>query len=105
MTTSMYCLYVGFDYTYIDINALVKKWAAEFKSGRDSLEDDSCQRRPLTITITTQKTIAKIHDIVMADRRVMEYNTATELGISASMPSSTTNVICPSCQYVVSQNS
>ena len=21
MTTSMYCLYVGFDYTYIDINA------------------------------------------------------------------------------------
>ena len=23
MTTSMYCLYVGFDYTYIDINALV----------------------------------------------------------------------------------
>ena len=23
ITTSMYCLYVGFDYTYIDINALV----------------------------------------------------------------------------------
>ena len=22
MTTSMYCLYVGFDYTHIDINAL-----------------------------------------------------------------------------------
>ena len=22
MTTSMYCLYVGFDYTYIDVNAL-----------------------------------------------------------------------------------
>ena len=24
MTTSMYCLYVGFDYTYIDINALTQ---------------------------------------------------------------------------------
>ena len=24
MTTSMYCLYVGFDYTYIDVNALCK---------------------------------------------------------------------------------
>ena len=24
MTTSMYCLYVGFDYTYIDINTLVQ---------------------------------------------------------------------------------
>ena len=22
MTTSMYCLYIGFDYTYIDINSL-----------------------------------------------------------------------------------
>ena len=28
MTTSMYCLYVGFDYTYIDMNALAQgiKW-------------------------------------------------------------------------------
>ena len=24
MTTSMYCLYVGFDYTYTDINALTQ---------------------------------------------------------------------------------
>ena len=24
MTTSMYCLYVGFDYTYIDVNALAQ---------------------------------------------------------------------------------
>ena len=24
MTTSMYCLYVGFDYTYIDINTLAQ---------------------------------------------------------------------------------
>ena len=25
MTTSMYCVYVGFDYTYIDINALAQE--------------------------------------------------------------------------------
>ena len=24
MTTSMYCLYIGFDYTYIDVNALAQ---------------------------------------------------------------------------------
>ena len=25
MTISMYCMYVGFDYTYIDINALEQR--------------------------------------------------------------------------------
>ena len=33
MTTSMYCLYVGVDYTYIDVNALAQGiksfWAAQ----------------------------------------------------------------------------
>ena len=29
MTTSMYCLYVGFDYTYIDINTL-EQWIKSF---------------------------------------------------------------------------
>ena len=59
---------------------MVKKWDAEFKCGRESLEDDPRKRRP--VTVTTQETIAKIHDIIMADRRVTEYYTATELGIS-----------------------
>ena len=57
----------------------MKKWDAEFKLGRDSLEDDPRQRKP--VTVTTQETIAKIHDIIMADRRVTEYYVATELGI------------------------
>ena len=42
-------------------------------------------RRPLSersVTITTQETIAKIHDISMTDRRVTERYIATELGIS-----------------------
>ena len=59
---------------------MVKKCDVEFKRGRESLEDDPRRRRPLTMP--TQETIAKIHDIVMADRRVTEYYIATELGIS-----------------------
>ena len=55
-------------------------WPAEFKHDRESLEDDPVKRRP--VTVTTQETIAKIHDIIMADRRVMEHYIATELGIS-----------------------
>ena len=47
--------------------SMVKKWDVEFKRGRDSLEDDPHQRR--LVTVTTQETIAKIHDITMADRR------------------------------------
>ena len=46
--------------------SMVKKWDAEFKCGRDILEDNPCRRRP--VTNTTQKTIAKIHVIIMADR-------------------------------------
>ena len=60
--------------------SMVKKWAAEFKRGRESLEDDPRQRRP--VTVTTQDTIAKIHDTIMADRRVTKYDIVTELGIS-----------------------
>ena len=58
----------------------VKKWVAKFKHGRDSLDDDPHQRRP--VTVTTQETIAKIRDIIMADRRVTEYYISNELGIS-----------------------
>ncbi|XP_041364231.1 histone-lysine N-methyltransferase SETMAR-like [Gigantopelta aegis] len=60
--------------------SMVKKWAAEFKRGSESLEDNPRPGRP--VTVTTQETIAKIHDIIMADRRVTERYIATELGIS-----------------------
>ena len=60
-----------------------KKWDVEFKRGRDSLEDDSRQRMP--VTVTTQETIAKIHDIIMEDRRVTEYYTAIVLGTSQDL--------------------
>ena len=40
----------------------VKKWAAEFKRGRESLEDDPRSGRPSTIT--TQENIDRIHQMV-----------------------------------------
>ena len=39
--------------------SFVVKWAAEFKHGWESLEDDPRARRP--VTVTTQETITKIH--------------------------------------------
>ena len=59
--------------------SMVKKWNAEFKHDRESLEDDPCLRR--SVTVITLETIAKIHDIIMADRRVTEEHfIASELG-------------------------
>ena len=60
--------------------SMAKTWYAEFKRGRESLEDYPHPRRP--VTVTTQETNAKIRDIIMADRRVTKHYIATELGIS-----------------------
>ena len=70
-----------------------KKWNAEFKQA-GSLEDDPHWRRP--ITIMTQETVAKIRDVIMADRRVTEYYIATELGISDVQGVST---LCPKAPW------
>ena len=48
---------------------MVEKWDAEFKRDRDSLDEPPLEKA----TVTTQETIANIHDIIMADRRVTEY--------------------------------
>ena len=57
------------------LQSMAMKWDAKFRRGRDSLEDDPRQRTP--VIVTTQETIATIRD-----RRVTEYYSATELGIS-----------------------
>ncbi len=60
--------------------SMVKKWAAEFKRGRESLEDDPRSGRP--VTVTTQEVIDKIHDMISADQRITQRCIATKLGIS-----------------------
>ena len=72
------------DYTVLTLRGdatsynIVKKWDAEFKRDRVSLEDEPRRRRP--VTVTTQETIANINDIITSNRRVMEYCIPTELG-------------------------
>ena len=60
--------------------ATVKRWAALFKMGRESLEDDDRCGRPLTAT--TEENISHVHRIVMGDRRVTVNEIATSVGIS-----------------------
>ena len=59
--------------------SIVKKWAADIKRGRDSLEDDRRHGRPATVT---NQEIIKIHDMLLTDRRLTERYIAIELGIS-----------------------
>ena len=46
----------------------IKKWAAEFKRGRTSLEDDPREGRPKSATIP--EIIEQVHDMVLDDRRM-----------------------------------
>ena len=46
----------------------VKKWAAEFKMGRESLKDDPRSERPSTAT--THENIDRIHQMLMNDKRL-----------------------------------
>ena len=44
----------------------VKKWAAEFKRGRESVEDDGRSGRPKDAT--TNENVKVVHTLVMCDR-------------------------------------
>ena len=46
----------------------VKRWVAEFKRGRQSLEDDPRPVRPVTVPMPEM--VNKVHDIVMNDRLI-----------------------------------
>ena len=59
---------------------MIKKWAAEFKRGRESLEDDRRCGHPVSVGI--QENITKVLEIVMGDRRVTTRYIASTLGIS-----------------------
>jgi len=48
--------------------ATVKNWFNEFQSGRTSVFDEPCPGAPKTAT--TEDNVTKIHDLVLADRRL-----------------------------------
>ena len=58
----------------------IKKWAAEFKRGRTSLEDDPREGRPKSAT--TPEIIEQVHDMVLDDRRIKVREIAETIGIS-----------------------
>jgi transposase len=57
----------------------IKKWAAEFKRGRTSLEVDLCEGRPKSAT--TLEIIEQVHDMVLDDWRMKVREIAETIGI------------------------
>jgi transposase len=58
----------------------IKKWAAEFKRGRTSLEDDPREGHPKSAA--TPEIIEQVHGIVLDDRRMKVCEIAETIGIS-----------------------
>jgi histone-lysine N-methyltransferase SETMAR len=58
----------------------IKKWAAEFKRGRTSLEDDPCEGRPKSAT--TPEIIEQVYDLLLDDGRIKVREIAETIGIS-----------------------
>lgn len=58
----------------------VKKWTAEFKRGRESVEDDPRAGRPSTST--TEENIGKVCDLILQNRRLTIREIADTVGIS-----------------------
>jgi transposase len=58
----------------------INKWAAKFKCGCTSLEDDLCERCPKSAT--TPEIIEQMHDMVLDDWRMKVREIAETIGIS-----------------------
>jgi len=58
----------------------IKKWAAEFKRGRTSLEDDPREGRPKSAT--TPEIVEQLHGMILDDRRMKVCEIADTIGIS-----------------------
>jgi histone-lysine N-methyltransferase SETMAR len=96
MDTIVYCTIIKFfvkeDLTPNEINlkfikvygdssfSTIKKWAAEFKRGYTSLEDDPREGCPQSET--TPEIIEQLHDTVLDDRRMTVCEIAETVGIS-----------------------
>jgi len=58
----------------------IKKWTAEFKHGRTSLEDDPHEGCPKSAT--TPEIIEQVHDMVLDDWRMKVHEIAETIGIT-----------------------
>jgi histone-lysine N-methyltransferase SETMAR len=60
--------------------SIIKNWAAEFKRGRTSLEDDPREGRAKSAT--TPEIIEQVHDMPLDDQRIKVREIAETIGIS-----------------------
>jgi len=60
--------------------SIIKKWAAKFKRGRTSLEDDPREGQPKSAT--TPEIIEQVHNMVLDDQRIKVREIAGTMGIS-----------------------
>jgi transposase len=61
----------------------IKKWAARFKSGCTSLENDRHEGRPKSVT--TPEIIEQVRNMVLDDRRMKVCEIAETIGISKNV--------------------
>jgi hypothetical protein len=61
----------------------IKKWAAKFKCGRTSLEDDPCEGHPKSAI--PPEIIEQVHNMVLDDRRIKVREIAQTMGISKEL--------------------
>jgi transposase len=66
--------------TFFFFFSRIKKWAAKFRRGRNSLEDDPREGRPKSAT--TSEIIEQVHDMLLDDRRMKVRKIAETIGIS-----------------------
>ena len=62
-------------------SSTLKRWAAEFKRGRESIEDDAGSGRPVEASAPEIEKVAEVEAMVMSDRRLKIVEIAAAGGI------------------------